>query len=257
MDRNFGLELEIARPRIESTKTILQNGGTQVIANHDSGVPKRDKRRYTKGAEGKWRVTREGDCPSGCELVSPIFNDSNPDCFDAIYKVCSTLNESRSAEIDAMCGLHVHVEAKDFNAVNLANLMRITQNFDGDLNSYTMRNRRMGPESLQENLTALSNSRLSGNDLVHNYVNTTYGSSTLRRSGSWHPLPPTPRGVLGLASWVRQGTVEFRHCKATFDFDKMRTWINLTINLVEWASNHDQAFPDLPNQVQDFAEASV
>lgn len=249
MTRRFGIELELEAPDITTTGEILKRNDIGVIINPDCDIPKRDKRRYTVGANGKWRVTEECDCPDGCELVSPIFESDDSNCFAALEYLYNVLTSNDEFSIDEYCGLHVHVEAKEFNALSLAAVSRAAYKFRNTLDGYALRESQLDLGWLEEQIDDIVQAGpVEGREAIISNWYDEPDSDFLKPSFTRHGC--LGRDTVGLESWQRQGTIEYRQCAATFNYHDIYKWIQIVIGITDWAANQSNNWPDL-NQYED------
>lgn len=113
-DRSFGVELEVQVPEIYSDPAdgaaILRDAG---IDAHVLG--------YSHETTPYWKVTTDSSVIEGYEIVSPILK--GVEGLAQVSKVCEALTDA-SFTVNATCGLHVHVDARDFDYQAIVRLVR-------------------------------------------------------------------------------------------------------------------------------------
>lgn len=241
MPRRFGIELEFCEPSMTRVQQVLCNNGIGVIYNEDCTVPKRDIRRYTNGPNGKWRLTSEGDVPAGGELVSPIFHSDNIASFASIANVINILNGI--CEFDEASGLHVHVEVKDFTALSMKAIVDAVYRYSLTLEYFAGRppDAEMDKYWVYEKTNDIIRLDLPESEtLLQHIENLSDGDDVNPYEDSW-----MDRDDIGLASFLRQGTVEFRRGQGSTCINSILRWINVVLHVTEWASRFHYNLPAL------------
>ena len=137
--RRFGIELEHANSLTHGLLVVkLQEAGlpvdTRVTGQYRSG-----------GRYDGWQVKHDGTIrmtrthPTAIELVSPPlpFDSTGK---DQVVKAVNIANET--GKVNKRCGFHVHVEANDLNAAQLARLQTLFGTWKKVLMSYVAASRR-------------------------------------------------------------------------------------------------------------------
>ena len=88
----FGLEIECERLLLKRARKIVREKNI----------------RYHLDSENNWQVTTDLSLKGGCEVTSPILNDSEFS-WHQIYEVCKDLQ--RFAKIKTQAGAHIHIGA--------------------------------------------------------------------------------------------------------------------------------------------------
>lgn len=151
----------------------------------------------------------EDDC--GAEFVSPILRHGNKS-FGEVRSMYSALN-SLGAKVNETCGLHVHVDirfVRDYHADTAREFFQFLINeyaskedsFDAQMH----KGRRESNNSYCKSMKGMQYDMIkSGHDRYHK---------------------------LNLLSYVKHGTVEFRHHHATLDADEVIAWIRTCVAFV-------------------------
>ena len=111
---NFGIEIEMRSiTREMAAKIIAEYFGTTVTGS------------TAKDNEGRlWKLVRDGsinDENGGAELVSPILQYKD---IETLQKLIRLLRKN-GAKVDKSCGIHIHIDAKDFTPKTIRNLINI------------------------------------------------------------------------------------------------------------------------------------
>lgn len=116
----FGIEIECIGLDCARAFRALRNAGVSVV---NAG--------YTHTIMSEWKVVPDGSLNSrngSCEVVSPILRGKQG--IDEIRTVMSILRTA-GASVDTSCGMHIHIGVKHFNNIQLANIVRDHQMWNG------------------------------------------------------------------------------------------------------------------------------
>lgn len=106
--RRFGIELEW----VGDTSRVLE-------ALREAGVPVQDRRHTHAGySETAWTVKRDGSVGNGGELVSPPLDFDNEEHRAQVTTAVTAL-QAAGARPDSTAGIHVHIEALNFDGTPL------------------------------------------------------------------------------------------------------------------------------------------
>jgi hypothetical protein len=205
--RRFGVEIEAYGASREQVVTALANAGIPAfLRGYD---PDR--------ARNSWRIAYDGSIPSGFEAVSPIL--CGDDGFAAIRRVCSVLDRL-GATVDRRTGLHVHVDAEDLSAADIATIVRRYARFESTIDSWMPRSRRGDSNRYCHSISAALSTPSVHNMLVHH-----------ERRMAIHAFP-NRYFKINLQSFIRHRTIEFRHHGGTVDADKICHWASFVLDFV-------------------------
>lgn len=201
--RRFGVEIEMVGLNTTTAAQVLRNAG--IDANAES---------YNHRTTSSWKVTTDASIGYGnSEVVSPILEGSEG--VDEVRKVMSALNEA-GGDVSVKCGLHVHIEAVDLTAADMANVIRRYANFEMDIDAFMPQSRRNGI-------------------YCKNFSGCTFLSSALSQDDK-RRMAQTWRDrfyKVNLQSYAKYGTIEFRQHSGTLNGAKAANWINFLQQFVE------------------------
>lgn len=144
-----------------------------------------------------------------------------------------TLLDYVEAKVNDTCGVHAHLFIEDFTGANTLALLRLYAKFESVIDGLVDVSRR-GDNNIHcrslmrdDNLAWISSLDKSGNaravEVVMNYNN----------------LFRSRKDKVSLCSYLKYGTVEFRHLGATLDINDIQNWLiftNLLVGRVKQAS---------------------
>lgn len=175
---------------------------------------------YNHETRRHWKVVTDGSVADGAELVSPplAFNDSS---IGEVRTVFAKLKE-KNCYVRNNCGFHVHVDATF--------LHRYTDNQRSKFFAF---------------LTAAFQANESVFDrLVKNHRNSnSYCRST--KDKTWNDLMNDRYHKLNLSSFMRHGTIEFRHFHGTINGEAAIAWITLCVMFMRNVRAHFEAQQNL------------
>lgn len=210
-ERTFGVEIEFIGCADAAQRALRELG---VACERES---------YNHSTRTWWKITTDASVyknrshdGTGWELVSPILKGQEG--LDELERVCKGL-ENAGAKINRRCGIHVHHDARDFQAETFKNLLKIYMRFENVIDSL------------------VSPSRRGAQNTYCKTVNTTKHQTALNERtiiGIINEIDDRYR-KLNLESYVTHGTVEFRQHQGSTDFTKISNWIKLTQAMVERA----------------------
>lgn len=238
-NRAFGIELEV----------IYQNrymSHAEVAAHieRETGIRCRNEG-YGHGAVSAWKVTHDGSVSGGGEVVSPKL--VGEDGIAQAVKVTKAL-QSLGCKVEKSCGFHVHVDASDITAKELAKVGICFAWFEtffdhimpasrrGNESIYVKSNRGFygdyGTQALNASIAAINAAAITGDMLkVTRAINPRCNCYTQERgqrcscSGRYAKLNATPIN--------NQKSLEFRQHSGTIEHEKVENWIRLCVQFVE------------------------
>lgn len=214
-ERTWGVEIE----SISSRSQMLQVAG--IARQH--GVEVRDMG-YTHQTVPFWKIVSDSSC--GYELVSPpLKGDAG---FQELKVICDAMKEV-GLKVNKRCGLHVHHDAHDLTVTHFKRLYYTYIRFEGTLDS-------MMPMSRRENNNTYCRSLRGRVD-----VETLRKAKTIQEVANAYG---TRYIKLNTESYVKHGTVEFRHHSGTIEFEKIKNWVMLTNAMVTKAKESSVKFMD-------------
>lgn len=228
----FGIELEVITSNMRLTlKDVRALIKTVVKCNLN-------ERSYTHEVTNAWKVVTDGSLNggNGFEIVSPPLTN-----FDEVEKVCKVLNDN-GFTVNKSCGFHVHHEILDLDYKAIRNLYQIYNKYEEAVITKLL------PKSRSEVLwcTALNKSERrvnGGRTIMERLAECENLEDVVRKVGECHINRSNVRyHSLNLNSFIKYGTIEFRHHSGTIDFNKIRMWVLLTHKMIETATTKKKIY---------------
>lgn len=200
-----------------------------------------NERSYTHEVSNAWKVVTDSSISGGnaFEIVSPPL--TGLEGIDEVEKVVKVLN-ANGFKVNKSCGFHVHHEIKDLNHKALDNLYRIYNKYEEAVIQKLL------PKSRSEVIWCTPLNRADGrvnrNKSIMDRVNDSKTlEEFLRNVGETHINRSNIRyHSLNLNSFIKYGTIEFRHHSGTLDFEKIKMWILLTHKMIETATTKKKIY---------------
>ena len=206
-NRYFGVEIEAFNiPRAELARALRQ-AGIKV---------KTDTRGNDAYEENYWKVTTDGSIEGNqtFELVSPKLKGTKG--IKELEKVCKVLKQ-KNAKINKSCGLHIHLDATDFNIDDWQALIKNYINYEKLIDSFMPKSRRNNYycKSMMKNHRSKNSiyADLERCDCIED-IRDFYNSKYYR---------------LNVQSYFRHKSVEFRQHSGTIEFEKIKSDIFRTM----------------------------
>jgi hypothetical protein len=183
-----------------------------------------------------WKIVPDGSVSGGGELVSPPLKGR--DGKKQIKLACEALKEV-GARVDSRCGLHVHIDVNGsaFNKEQVINIPKIYERYENFLDKLMPRSRRSVNNTYCRTLKGYTHE-------VNQYV-----EWRTEQDGNYTVAQIAERALgtrykkVNLFSYVKYGTVEFRHHSGTIEFRKIMNWIRICQAIVK-ASQDNVVVPD-------------
>lgn len=207
MARRFGVEIEsFGMTRPEVAQLLCANG----IPCVDVG--------YSHRVLTTWKVVvdasiREGRSNQmGFELVSPPM--SGPEGLAEVARVVELVNAA-GCDVDKTCGIHVHVEANDLTAREIANVFNRYRKHEEEIDRAMPASRRGSSNRFCKSIRTLP-------ELA---VHATAQQTAQQVTDRYYKV--------NLTSYVKYGTIEFRQHSGSLNAAKITTWIRFVMQFVE------------------------
>lgn len=230
-NRYVGIEMEM-NPRTTDGTSLTQSRVHTIVQGALPHVSVAQVG-YSHSNGSRWEVKTDSSCGgntgnSGFEVVSPkIMLDDEGDNMD-LKSVCHALKTANVA-VNRQCGLHVHIEVRDFSASDLRRLIALWTRYEPFFFE-------MLPASRSRN-TYCPPMRKTTWDGTSDYQ-----WPTLQRALNANTEDEFLRTIRSYASeryrslnldhfWSRS-TIEFRLHSGTVDYEKIRNWTKLLLALV-------------------------
>jgi hypothetical protein len=206
-NRNFGIEIEAYNCTRERLARELTAAGINVQIEGYNHTDHTDH----------WKlVTDSSLCGNNpFELVSPILHGEQG--LEELEKVCWVLDLC-NAKVNDTCGLHVHMDAAEFDLTTWKNLILTYKRLEGVIDNFMPRSRRNN--SYSKSLATISERDIRG----------AHDISDLRvafQHNRYHKV--------NLEAYVRHRTVEFRQHGGSTNFTKMSAWVHFLAKMITFA----------------------
>ena len=205
--RSFGVEIEAYNCTREKVATELRAAGISVAVEGYNHTDHHDH----------WKLVTDGSLSGNqtFELVSPIL--SGEQGLEQLEKVCWVLDLC-NVKVNESCGLHIHMDAADFDLATWKNLAITYKRLEGIIDGFM-------PLSRRNNRYCKSLSGISEDSIRRAQTIT-----DLRRvfhNDRYHKV--------NLEAYARHRTVEFRQHGGTTNFTKMSAWIHFLEKMITFA----------------------
>jgi hypothetical protein len=219
--RKFGVEVEFGGNRDAVVNAMREAG---LSCDHHS---------YMGHSATGWVVKTDGSVPNGGELVSPPLDFDNEDERGQLRKAMLALQAAGARTIE-QAGVHVHVDASDLDAQQVAAVARVFTKFEDciyRIASSGWRTIRSGARSYckplpEATVKAIAKVR-TRDQLERAWYGRAGGAGTLAGHGHqsrYHGL--------NLHSWFYRGTIEFRVFNSTMNPERVQAYVALCVALV-------------------------
>jgi hypothetical protein len=234
--RKFGVEMEmndVSVERVAITERALRGAivdGVTSIGGHANRVSDRAAGYYHSSGQ-TWDVKTDASCGyngrTGWEVASPaMLMDDEGEC-EELRAVARKLSGLRP-RIDRSCGLHVHVEVRDFDWKDLRNLMVLWSRYEPfafELCPPSRRTNHFCPPFRKTEWAGQNGGYWTRIEPTFNATN----EAEFRRvlAGA------TPRGSLNIAHFWTGKRVEFRLGAGTVNYEKIARWVQFLLSFVQ------------------------
>ena len=203
-NRNFGVEIEAYNCTRERLARELTAAGINVQVegyNHTD----------------HWKLVTDSSLSGNntFELVSPILHGEQG--IEELEKVCWVLDLC-NAKVNDTCGLHVHMDAAEFDLTTWKNLIITYKRLEGVIDNFMPHSRRNNHYC--QTLTTISEAK----------INRASNISDLRAAFSHNRYHK-----VNLEAYARHRTVEFRQHGGSTNFTKMSAWIHFLAKMITFA----------------------
>ena len=206
-NRNFGIEIEAYNCTRERLARELTAAGINVQVEGYNHTDHTDH----------WKLVTDSSLSGNntFELVSPILHGEQG--LEELEKVCWVLDLC-NAKVNDTCGLHVHMDAAEFDLTTWKNLILTYKRLEGVIDHFMPRSRRNNHYC--KTLTTISEAK----------INRASNISDLRAAffhNRYHKV--------NLEAYARHRTVEFRQHGGSTNFTKMSAWIHFLAKMITFA----------------------
>ena len=206
-NRNFGVEIEACNCTRERLARELTAAGINVQVEGYNHTDHTDH----------WKLVTDSSLSGNntFELVSPILHGEQG--LEELEKVCWVLDLC-NAKVNDTCGLHVHMDAAEFDLATWKNLILTYKRLEGVIDNFMPRSRRNNHYC--KTLTAIT----------ENSIKHARNIGELRAAffhNRYHKV--------NLEAYARHRTVEFRQHGGSTNFTKMSAWIHFLAKMITFA----------------------
>lgn len=234
----FNSKLKFHKP---TKKQLKNNTSSRFIATEIEVARIRGNEKGLSKTVKGWNgsVVRDGSLPFGGFEINTA--PAGGDVFvKQVVEICDELATCK-AEVNPQCGLHVHLDARDFNFYDIRRLVKIYSAIEPTLFEMVPASRRLSHYCVRCGdmyTAAIQSGKLPHSKLKEAVVYGVYGDreSTVHRK---HKYPDDLRraryNALNLHSWFYRGTVECRLLEGTVDPNEIVSWGVLWANILDFA----------------------
>jgi len=233
--KHFTSKLEFHTPSNKQyTKNLSQRFIAAEIEVAGIGGYKKDLEKVIRDWKGS--VVHDGSLPvGGFEInTAPAAGDL---FINQINDICLSLNNA-NAIISERCGLHVHLDARDYNFYDIRRLIKVYSAIEPTIFSLVPKHRR---ESIyctpcaKKYEIALKDGKLAHKEVKEAVVIGTYGRlSTEERQRKYTQSNTTRRNALNIHSWFYRGTIECRLFEGTINAADIINWGMLWARIMDY-----------------------
>lgn len=206
-NRNFGVEIEAYNCTRDRLARELTTAGIRVQVEGYNHTDHADH----------WKLVTDASLHGNntFELVSPILHGEQG--LEELEKVCWVLDLC-DVKVNDTCGLHVHMDAAEFDLQTWKNLILTYKRLEGVIDHFMPRSRRNNTycKGLTTITEATINRASTINDLRAAFSNNRYHK-------------------VNLEAYARHRTVEFRQHGGSTNFTKMSAWIHFLAKMITFA----------------------
>ena len=228
MARKFGIEVEYMGSIPAAVEALRAAGLSSMSGQYG----------YVGHSDTEWVVKADGSVSRGGEMVSPPLNFDDPEQRSQVNKAIAALR-STGATTGEAAGIHIHVDASDLTAEQVACVARTFVKFEDiiyRLATSGWRSLRPGGASYckpltQTQITGLSRAKTKA-QVYNAYFGRRISEADVRNLHVSHSDAARYYG-LNLQSWFYRGTIEFRVFNSSLNADRIQAYIAVCVALVE------------------------
>jgi len=226
-NRTFGVEVEFFGITANRAVEALTNAG--LVAQRES---------YNHHVVPHWKFVTDASVTgrgtglgSGLEMVSPILQGAQG--LEDLAKAVKALLDA-GAKVDRSCGVHVHIGADGMTGADIMRIIELYTQNNTHIDTVLAQSRHNASFAQKWSNATIANAR----SVLVNARSVNDIQSAVRNFGRYY--------TVNVTSYARQGTLEFRQHQGTVNPEKVVSWVNLLLAMMEKAN----AFSD--SDVQDF-----
>lgn len=218
-DYTFGIELEVLMPR-RSCGPAGRSELARVLTA--AGIPAAAEN-WNHETRDHWKLTTDGTIGyDNTEIVSPIL--SGADGLEKVRQLCRAINEF-GCGVNRACGFHVHIGVRDRFSQRVGmfkELQRTYHRFERVIDQLIAPSRR-------------------GN--VNQWCQQPVWNEQVERARNLEDLRRLLGGKyrkIGIDSYWRHGTLEFRHHQGTINGEKVTNWVMFCLRMIAHAAKNTE-----------------
>ncbi len=218
-----------------------------------AGIESYGKKIYSKVKEWDAAVVRDGSLPPGGFEINTA--PAGGDLFvKQVNDFCKVIKEQQGF-VNSRCGLHVHIDARDFKYYDLRRLIRIYAVIEDVLFAMVNPKRKSSKYCVpcgHKYIAAIEEGRLPYDKVKKDVITSVYHARTTQDSK--HSKYNNARyNALNIHSWFYRGTIECRMFDGTIDPEMISKWGILFALLLDWVvDNTDEETTRLINTHNSF-----
>lgn len=220
--RKFGLEVEYGGS-VDAAVQELRAEGLSELTNRVN---------YSEFSQTYWVVKTDASVNRGGEMVSPPLDFDDPEQRGQVNKAIAALVRS-GATTDPSAGIHVHIDASDLTAEQVAMVARCFTKFEDviyRLATSGWRTMRPGGIRYCKPLTQTQIDGLAKAKTPQQVGRAYYGHDGFEMAGHGHG---SRYCGINLHSWFYRGTIEFRVFNSSLNAERIQAYIAICMALVE------------------------
>ena len=229
----------------ENISTRFIAAELEIAALHKHGAP-------VVEAVSKWSgsIVRDGSLPDGGFEINTAPASGNL-FINQIKEICYALN-SAEADITGKCGLHVHIDARDFNYYDILKLIKVYSTIEDALfcmvphirknSRYAINCKKKYSDIVDFYNASLQNKKFDYKELKNTIIKATYNTKNTRYNKTEKYIDAR-YNALNIHSWFYRKTIECRLFNGTTSSDKIIDWATLWALIVDFA--HNKSFTEI------------
>lgn len=201
--RTFGIELEVnTKLSRQTVAEIFEENGIQAVAERYGAKTRTDV----------WKIQNDGSLNRGVEVVSPPLTST-----EEVKKVVYVLLKVIKARVSVKTGFHLHIDCNDLNLEQIKNAYKLYNKYESS--------------SIQSLLEKDRHNNYYCSPICW-YMEDVLNARTIEE---FKNCMGTRYVSVNSKSYIKYGTIELRAHKGSLDIDRIESWIEFGLKLVETA----------------------
>jgi hypothetical protein len=216
-NRKFGIEIEAFNVERNALVEKLRMNGIEV-----------ENEGYNHSTRPHWKVIGDSSIrgEKAFELVSPPL--VGEEGLREVEIVCRVLKQM-NAKINKTCGLHVHIEAKDFKIGQWRNIFKNYVLFEDAIDAFMPMSRRSGQNKYCQSI--------KGRRAISSIFSDIDSCKTVKQIEK-KVTNKSRYYKINAQAFARHGTIEFRQHSGTVEFLKINNWVRFLHNLICYSQSN-------------------